>query len=165
MGGCTTNKIPPRTWKWQIEEEKTKNFLLSYQQHVEQFKKPARFLQKDARVDGCEDHLSEKLPFPFFFASELALDEVCHIFGLTLTAPIIVMSPSGRTCDMYKIILQFKWKGNFKMWIGGTLPWEPGRELSGRHHQSETCAVYFLSRQFKKNVSPGSKEQQFSPGK
>ena len=93
--------------------------------------------------------------FHFHFLPLNLLWTKCAIFfGLTLTAPIIVMSPSGRTCDMYKIILQLKWKGNFKMWKGGTLPWEPGRELSGRHHQSETCAVYFLSRQFKKSERP-----------
>ena len=79
MGGCTTNKIPPRTWKWQIEEEKTKNFLLSYQQHVEQFKKAARLPQKDARVDGCEDHLTMK-NFQFHFLPLNLLWTKCAIF-------------------------------------------------------------------------------------
>ena len=94
----------------------------------------------------------------------LLCTKCAKFFGLTLTAPIIVMSPSGRTCDKYKIVLQLKLKGNFKMWICGTLPWEPGKELSGRCHQSETCAVYFLSRPFKKMFHLAARNNSFPRG-
>ena len=97
--------------------------------------------------------------FHFHFLPLNLLCTKCAIFfGLTLTAPIIVMSPSGRTCDMYKIILQLKWKGNYKMWIV-----EHCLESLEENYQVDAInqrpAQFTSSLGNLKNVSPGSKEQ------
>ena len=60
---------------------------------------------------------------------------------------------------MYKIILQLKWKGNYKMWIV-----EHCLESLEENYQVDTInqrPARFISCQgnLKKNVSPGSKEQ------